>query len=322
MADEEKQPALKPEDDHEGNSGLSGILNVFAGNPRKLLLAIPVIAVLFVIYLLRSETLEAIKSLGGLLSGFSLNGAEFFSAAFAILGAFTMLLIALSFLPDYDRARLAVMLQMAGYGLGWILGMFFSPTSQYEQQTFFTAKTALIGVASGYLLSKFQTIFDKAVAEGKVLNSQVLGFVLMFFIPLMITTAAVYNVRAYKDLSVKITPQGGDVQTKADNGTNQYSIALGKTAHFVAEARFPTNSAVVWSTDPPDEHGMIDQYSGLYKAPTEMPSDPQVDIVATSLSDKTKVDRLQVKLVKDQALVPPPQSKTSPPADAKSPPSN
>lgn len=307
--------------DSEDSSSPFSMFSKVNRNPKMLLLAIPLVAVLFVFYLLRTDTLEAIKSIGGSLNGFSLNGAEYFSAAFAILGASTMLLIALSFFPDYDRARLAVMLQMAGYALGWILGMFFSPTSQSEQQTFFTAKTALIGVASGYLLSKFQTIFDKAVAEGKVLNTQVLGFVLMFFIPLIITTAAVYNVRAYKDLSVKIMPSTGDIQTKTENGTNQYSIALGKSAHFVAEARFPTNSAVVWSVDPSDGHGTIDQYSGIFKAPDQMPSDPQVDIVAMSLSDKTKVDRLPVRVVKDQTTPTsntPSQPKPSAPADATS----
>src|ERR1700728_3775027 len=49
----------------------------------------------------------------------SLTSAEYFSGAFAIFGGIIMFLLAFSLFPDLDRTRLALMLEMAGAGLGW-----------------------------------------------------------------------------------------------------------------------------------------------------------------------------------------------------------
>jgi hypothetical protein len=273
--------------------------------PRKIFLyAIPVGVAILLLLLVRATTLDAIKKLSGLLPNFSVTGAEYFSLGFALVGGFVMLLLALSFLPDYDRARLALMLEISGAGVGWILGTFFSPTSQSEQQTFLNAKTAIVGVVSGYVLSKLQTIFDKAVADGKILNQTFFIYGLIFFVPLTLTTTAVYNVRAYQDQTVKITSgKGSELGTTTDkDGKTESTIVLGKSALFVAEARFATNTAVVWSTDPPDAaHGKIDPNTGEYTAPSEMPDDSDVAIVAMSLGDKTKVNRLTIHLQKEGA---------------------
>jgi hypothetical protein len=227
----------------------------------------------------------------------SLTSAEYFSGAFAVLGGIIMFLLAFSLFPDLDRTRLALMLEMAGAGMGWILGMFFSPESQAEQQTFTTAKGAVVGLLSGYLLSKLQTAFDKAIRDGKLLNMNVLLFSLTFFIPMLITTAVVYSQRAYKDLSVKISKGEGQVTTDSSaDGNTEYKLELSKKQHFIAVARFPTNSAVRWSLDPAKDHGCIEATTGEYSAPAEMPRDRKVDIVATSEGDKTKVGRLSLIL--------------------------
>jgi hypothetical protein len=229
----------------------------------------------------------------------SLTSAEYFSGAFAILGGIIMFLLAFSFFPDLDRTRLALMLEMAGAGLGWVLGMFFSPESQVEQQTFTSAKGAVVGLFSGYLLSKLQTTFDQAIKDGKLLNLNVLLFSLSFFIPMLLTTAVVYNQREYKALTVKISMGKGEVQTKTVDGKIEYQLEISKSQQFIAEAKFPTNSAVSWSLDPAKDHGCIDVTTGEYRAPLALPGDDnkKVDIVATSEADKTKVGRLSLELV-------------------------
>jgi hypothetical protein len=180
-------------------------------------------------------TLDAIRKLGGSLNGFSLNGAEYFSVGFAMVGGFIMLLLALSFLPDYNRARLALMLEIAGAGVGWILGTFFSPTSQTEQQTFLSAKTALVGVISGYALSKLQTLFDKAVADGKILNLNVFIYGLIFFVPLTLTTTAVYNVRAYQDQTASVITSKPAIHDHFKTG--QRSCTQNMKLLYLADAR-------------------------------------------------------------------------------------
>jgi hypothetical protein len=269
---------------------------------RRYLLAIPMAVAVLVIIIVSPGTLHMLQPLLKSLNEGVINGAEYFSVGSALVGGLIMLLLAFSFLPDYDRTRLAIMLEMSGACIGWILGMFLSPKSASEQQTFLSAKTALVGIISGYVLSKMQTALDKAVADGKILNLNSLSLALVFFVPLMLSTAAVYNVRAYQDLNVKITVGKGDIQTKTDGTITEYSIQLSKKSQFVAEARFPTNTAVAWSLDPPDGHGSINSNTGEYTAPSEMPGDARVDIVATSLGDKTKVSRLPLLLTKAEQL--------------------
>jgi hypothetical protein len=268
---------------------------------KKYLLSIPVGVAFLVLIIISPGTVHLLQPLLKSLNEGVINGAEYFSVGSALVGGFIMLLLALSFLPDYDRTRIAVMLEMFGAGIGWILGMFLSPKSASEQQTFLSAKTALVGIISGYALSKIQTAFDKAIADGRLLNLNNLSLALVFFVPLMLSTAAVYNVRAYQDLNVKISVGAGDIQIKTDGAVTEYSIQTSKKSQFVAEARFPTNTAVIWSLDPADGHGSINPNTGEYSAPTQMPDDPKLDIVATSLGDKTKVSRLPLTLISQKA---------------------
>jgi hypothetical protein len=289
-----------------------GLIRLASSNSSTFYLILTVVGVFILGYFVfRSSTLESLKSLGSSLNGFSLNGAEYFSVGFAIMGGTVMLLLALSFFPDYDRVRLTLMLEMSGAVLGWILGMFLTPASQSEQETFLNAKTALVGVVSGYLLSKLQTLFDKMVAENKVLNKNALQYGLSCFVPLILSTAAVYNVRAYQDQRVLITPgASGDLATITSNGKSEYKLALSKSAAFVAEARFPSNSAVEWSVDPAELHGTIDPHTGEYKAPDQMPNDPIATVVAISLGDKTKIGRFPITLVRTETKANPANSET------------
>jgi hypothetical protein len=169
------------------------------------------------------------------LPDFSLNSAEYFSAGFAIMGGLIMLLVAFSFFPDFDRTRLALMLEMAGAGTGWLLGMFFSPTGPTEQQTFMNAKTALVGIVSGYLLSKLQTALDRAIKEGKVFNSNWLVLALIFLIPLMLTTAVVYTEREYKDQANQITRKQSSGESRLNAGTPSGADSVGPVGSPTSE---------------------------------------------------------------------------------------
>jgi hypothetical protein len=240
---------------------------------------------------------------------YSLNTAEYYSGAFALLGGGLVLLLTFSFFPDFDRTRLALMLEMAGAGLGWLLGMFFSPESPAEKQTFLSAKGALVGIFSGYLLSKLQTVFDRAVKDGKLLNANFVVFTLAFSIPMLLTTAVVYNQREYytgRNLPVRISTANDDIPTTTINGQTEYQLDLSKSEQFIAQTIAPTNY-VTWSVVPADGHGTIDPVTGKYTPPPQLPSDARVDIVATRVNDNTKVGQLSLTLVQTSTQEPPPR---------------
>lgn len=248
-------------------------------------------------------------SVQGDLKKWQITPEQFVSSAFGVLCGAMMLILALSFAPDYSQVRIALILEVAGACLGWVLGMFFSPTSPGEQQTFLNAKTALVGILSGYLLSKLQSLFDAALKDGKILNQRFLLLALIFFSPMIFTAAAVYSNRAYPQLAVLVSGKLNDSLWVADTGTGKYQLPLSqKKVNFEAEARFSANTAVVWSMipvdpkaadprdDPKPPHGSIDPNTGVYTPPTTMPDDPHVEIFATSLEDRTKVGEFEFDL--------------------------
>jgi small basic protein len=112
------------------------------------------------LFLLRKRLLDWIGLPG-------VNTAEYFSTIFAIVGGLILLLLGFSFWPDFDRIRTAMLVEVSGACVGWVLGMFFSPTSPNEQQTFVNAKTALVGIVSGYILSKLQSLFREDAGQTK-----------------------------------------------------------------------------------------------------------------------------------------------------------
>jgi hypothetical protein len=272
--------------------------------PFWLFLAVAVIFVIASVFVALNP-----DSIQGDLKKWQITPEQFVSSAFGVLCGAMMLILALSFAPDYSQVRIALILEVAGACLGWVLGMFFSPTSPGEQQTFLNAKTALVGILSGYLLSKLQSTFDAALKDGKILNQRFLLLALIFLSPMIFTAAAVYSNRAYPQQAVLVSGKLNGSQWAPDTATAKYQLPLSqKKVNFEAEARFSANTAVVWSmipfeagaVDPKGEahpaHGSIDPNTGVYLPPTTMPSDPHVEVFATSLEDRTKVGEFEFDL--------------------------
>jgi hypothetical protein len=245
----------------------------------------------------------------GDLNKWQIAPLQFVSSAFGVLCGAMMLILALSFAPDYSQVRIALILEVAGACLGWVLGMFFSPTSPGEQQTFLNAKTALVGILSGYVLSKLQSLFDTALKDGKILTQRFMVLGLIFFSSMTFTAAAVYSNRAYPELEVVISGKLNGNPWTADPTTAKYQLQLSqRQVAFEAEARFSANTAVIWSMIPADAkpadakddwkpaHGSIDPTTGLYTTPPTMPDNPHIEIFATSLEDRTKVGEFDFDL--------------------------
>jgi hypothetical protein len=74
------------------------------------------------------------------------------------------------------------------------------------------------------------------------------------------------------------------------------NVAVNKTEQFSATVTGTTNTAVTWSVGGGSSQGSIDQ-NGLYTAPANIPSPPQVTITATSKADSSKTGSAVVTVV-------------------------
>jgi hypothetical protein len=74
---------------------------------------------------------------------------------------------------------------------------------------------------------------------------------LAFSIPMLLTTAVVYNQREYytgRNLSVKISTANDDIRTATINGRIEYQLELSKNEQFFAQTIAPANY-LSWSVD-------------------------------------------------------------------------
>jgi hypothetical protein len=244
------------------------------------------------------------------------SSAAVYSSFWAILGGVVLLALAISLSPDIEEIRFVLLLAIAGSAVGWILGMYVSPQETSEQQAFAGFKTAVVGVLSGYLLSKFQSIFDKLLQRDAMLSRKFIQRFLFLVIPAFLTMGAVYNVREYKNLTVQIVTkeevdQGADFQLLQGK---DITLEKQSVSRFFADARFPVDSSVTWSivpavdlASPSDSTQKVDFGSiapdGTYRAP-DVECAPCFYLVAQSNQDPTKLARRSVKIVKEKNTVP------------------
>jgi hypothetical protein len=76
------------------------------------------------------------------------------------------------------------------------------------------------------------------------------------------------------------------------------SVPVGQTQQFTATVTGTTNTAVTWSVAGGATNGTITS-SGLYTAPSTLPSPPQVTITATSVADRTKSASATVTIIQN-----------------------
>jgi len=89
-----------------------------------------------------------------------------------------------------------VLVWLAGGTLGWIVGIVASPQPNEKRDFLKYAKTAS-AVATGYLVSKAEILFDSAVKAGVASTSAFVGHVLVFLIAFGVGMLFTYVGRRY-----------------------------------------------------------------------------------------------------------------------------
>jgi hypothetical protein len=288
--------------------GLHNLARVFPLAAR--ILVVPIILIILLIWWKR-ELISAYLSSVIPHLGRDVSEAAFFSLLWALLCGLILLAVAFSFIPDIDEVRLLFLLILSGTATGWLIGMYLSPQSQPEQQAFTSFKTAVVGVFSGYLLSKLQGVFDSLASDKTLMDKKFLQRLMFAVVPMFLAIAVVYNVREYKELNVHISlPRGEGLldATKVESPAEDQAVIPANTkVKFVAEARFPNDTSVTWKLEPSNQLSAQDcgkLVDGLYESPVEVPANPRCDIVAISNQDKTKSARLTVTLKKPEEKPP------------------
>jgi hypothetical protein len=241
-----------------------------------------------------------------------ISESALYSVLWALAGGVLVIGLAITLIPDIDEMRLALMLAIFGSSLGWIIGTYVSPQDVPEQQAFAGFKTAVVGVLSGWLLSKLQVAFSKLLDNGQLLTRQFAQRSMFLMIPMLVTISAVYNVREYKNLTVFISTSD---KTTAIDRNSHIELHPGDEPKFLAEARFTGDTSVTWSIDPPERPDPKDatkrinlgkiNADGSWKVPAEFTGDciECFEVVAQSNKDKSKTGRRTVDIKKE----PPPE---------------
>ena len=132
---------------------------------------------------------------------------------------------------------------LSGCSLGWLIGMWLSPMGTTESTKFAKYWTA-VGVGSGFTI---KWAMDRVVAHAGWFAAHAFISVL-FAVALVVTTAAVYNSRAYND-SLTIAPRqplldgttisGGAIRVQAGKHAALYAAVVGPNDPLTRWAVFP-----------------------------------------------------------------------------------
>ena len=280
------------------------------------LIAIPI--ALWILSRLQYDRLSV--SLNRMKDGFGLSDAAFYADFWAVVGCVLLIVLAALVARSLEKDRLGefgflLVLASSGAALGGILGTYLSPQNVSEKDAFGGFKTAIAGVLSGYLLSKFQKIFDKWVDDANMFNRYLLIRSLLFISPLVLVASAVYSSREYKNQSISIATSR-ELRDSLASGTNlssQRGAAInldpGEQTRFVAEANFPGDTSVAWTTDeisqtkdPQNAEKTVPAIAvsiaadGSFSAPVGVACSPCFVIVATSNQNKEKTARRPVNI--------------------------
>lgn len=98
--------------------------------------------------------------------------------------------------PVNNDWELSLLLLLCAIVLGWVSGMLLSPYKGEESQ-FAGIVKGISAFASGYLLSKFDQPFSKAIAEGVLFTSPIFKHGLLFTTAMLLTALVVFVNRLY-----------------------------------------------------------------------------------------------------------------------------
>lgn len=260
------------------------------------------------------------EKIAGPFEKLPISESALYSVLWALAGGVLVVGLALTLSPDMDEVRLALMLALFGSSLGWIIGTYVSPQDVPEQQAFAGFKTAVVGVFSGWLLSKLQAAFGKLLDSGELLTRRFVQRSMFLMIPMLITISAVYNAREYKNLNVLISTTSEKTSTVDRN--SHIELHPGEEARFLAEARFTGDTSVTWSIDPPARPDPKDSTrrinlekinaDGSWRVPAGLTGEciDCFEVVAQSNKDKSKVSRRWVDIKTEKPLEKPPAGQT------------
>jgi hypothetical protein len=199
--------------------------------------------------------------------------AQVFSIFWAVVAE--IILLVTIFVPNWPSTGDSLQAEsllcvIIGAAVGWLLGMYVSPKDQPEQQIFQKVGTALTAVISGYTLKSLINLYQQNPAFVTAHELQIACFV----ITTLLTTAAVYNARAYDIDALDIFSVA---QPPNMNATPLATLALkaGDTHLFCVQVSGAVNPSVAWSVTPVD--------------PTKYTIDPQTGAFAATAASTCKV---------------------------------
>lgn len=171
-----------------------------------------------------------------------------------------LLVHAIMFWPGSMEQIYAELSCLSGASLGWLLGMWLSPLGANESSKFSKYWTA-IGVGSGFTI---KWAMDRIVEHaGWIVGHAFLS--VLFAVAFLVTTAAVYNSRAYED-ALTIAPRSPLAEYTTIKGET-IAIKAGTTAVFYAAVVGPNDPLSRWSVFP-DTLGAINDLGVFHASAT------------------------------------------------------
>ncbi len=161
---------------------------------------------------------------------------------FGVVGAL-LLVHAILYWPGAEPQIAAELAALAGSSLGWLIGMWLSPMGTQET-TKFTKYWTAIGVGSGFTLK--WAIDHVAQYRGWIADHAFISA--LFIIALVVTTAAVYNARAYTDALV-IAPRN-PLPSTANTDGDTVNVKTGSSVALYAAVSGPNDPLAKWDVFP------------------------------------------------------------------------
>ncbi len=215
---------------------------------------------------------------------YRLNPAVIFGVFFGMVAA-VLVVHSILFFRDYPTEIYGELAGLSGASLGWLIGMWLSPMGSTEGSKFSKYWTA-IGVGSGFTLKWAM----ERVSEASPWIKSHPAICLLFAVSLLVTTAAVYNSRAYED-SLTIAPRKPLAITTAVTG-DFVEVKVNTAAAFYTACVGPSDPLTRWEVIP-DSLGSIDAM-GIFAAAHVAGTGK---ITAFNVEDPTLSNSIAVKVV-------------------------
>jgi hypothetical protein len=169
-----------------------------------------------------------------------LDAALLFSTFWAVAAGTVIILTIFYAFPNSAIQQAHAFLSIAGgCVVGWALGMYISPQDSSERSQFAKIGAAVAGLASGYTIKSVQTWI------GQQQNQHYQVYCVLAGICALLTTATIYNIRAYGLNALTISFDHGDA-----SDATKVLAKLTDTVYFRAAVIGPDDTSVRWSVMP------------------------------------------------------------------------